>query len=135
MNKLFTSDKVYVKNSKIKGAGRGVFARCDIQKDEIIEQCPVIEVSKHDTSKLNESILTTYFFYFGKRKERLAIVLGFGSIYNHSHTPNATFSIKNMKRRIDFTAVKKIKKDSEITFDYYHGDDPKGHKTPLWFEV
>ena len=133
MKKLLTSDKVYVKKSKILNAGRGVYARCDIKKDEIIERCPVIEVPKHDMSNLRESILVDYFFYFGRSKERLVIALGFGSIYNHSYKPNATFKIKQTEEVIDFVALNNIKKDDEITFNYYHGS-PK-NKSPLWFEV
>jgi SET domain-containing protein len=131
--KLIASDKVYVNKSDIPNAGRGVFAARDIKKDETIESCPIIEFSKHDTSNLKESFFVTYFFYFGKNKERLAIALGFGSIYNHSYKPNATFNIKPKKEVIDFVALKGIKKDEEITFNYYHGTVKAGR--PLWFEV
>lgn len=133
MQKILTSDKIYIGQSKMRNAGRGVFARFDIKKGEIIESCPVILVPRHDTSNLNESILVTYFFYFGKDKERLAIVLGFGSIYDHSYEPNATYKIKMREKLIEFSAIKDIKKDSEITVNYNFGN-PKD-KTPLWFKV
>jgi len=133
MKKLLSSDKVYIGKSKIFNAGRGVFARDDIKKNEIIETCPIIEVPRHDMSNLKESILVTYFFYFGKNKERLAIVLGFGSIYNHSYKPNSKFKIKNKEKIIDFIALSDIQKDDEITFNYYNSGKPK--KSPLWFEV
>ena len=135
MKKLPTSDKVYVGKSMILNAGRGVYAKRDIKKDEIIERCPIIEVPKHDVSNLRESILVTYFFYFGKNKERLAIALGFGSIYNHSHKPNAMFKIKQKDMIIDFIALKDIKKYDEIVFNYYNCSKPKEKKRPLWFEV
>lgn len=133
MRKLLTSDKVYVGQSRIFNAERGVFARWDIKKGEIIERCPVILVPRYDTSNLNESILVTYFFYFGKNKERLAIALGFGSIYDHSYEPNATYNLKFREKIIEFSALKDIKKDEEITVNYNFGN-PKD-KTPLWFEV
>lgn len=133
MKKLFTSDKIYISQSKIFHAGRGVFAKCDIKKGEIIEICPIILVPKYDMSNLNESILVTYFFYFGKNKERLAIVLGFGSIYNHSYEPNAMYKLKPREKTIEFSVLKDIKKDEEITFNYNYGN-PK-NKSPLWFEV
>lgn len=133
MKKLLTSDKVYIRQSRILNAGRGVYARRDIKKDEIIETCPVIEAPKHDMSNLRESILVTYFFYFGKNKERLAIALGFGSIYNHTHKPNATYKIKHAEKTIDFIALSDINKDDEITVNYNYGN-PKD-KNPLWFEV
>lgn len=132
MKKLPTSDKIYIRQSKILNAGRGVYARRDIKKDEIIEKCPVIEVPKHDMANLRESILVTYFFYFGEHKERLAIALGFGSIYNHSYKPNARFKIKHKELSIDFIALNDIKKDQEITVNY--NSNPK-NKRPLWFDV
>nr|MBI5455972.1 SET domain-containing protein-lysine N-methyltransferase [Candidatus Levybacteria bacterium] len=132
MKKIFASDKVYVNQSKIPNSGRGVFTICDIKKNEIIEKCPVIEVPKHDMANLNESFLVTYFFYFGKKKERLAVALGFGSIYNHTHKPNAKYQIKPDENCINFIALKDIKKDEEITINYNPGI-PK-NKSSLWFE-
>lgn len=133
MKKIIASEKIYVSQSKIPNSGRGVFARCDIKMGEIIEKCPIIEVPKHDMANLRESILVTYFFYFGKNKERLAVVLGFGSIYNHSYKPNARYEIKNAEKIMNFIALNDIKKNEEITFDYKYGN-PK-NKSPLWFEV
>lgn len=135
MKKVISSDKIYVDKSKIKSAGRGVFARCDIKNGEIIEQCPIIEVPKNDTSKLKESILVTYFFYFGKNKERIALALGFGSIYNHSYRPNAVYEIKPEEKIMNFIALKDIIKNDEITFDYSKREGSKDKKSSLWFEV
>lgn len=132
MQKLYSSDKVYIRKSKIIKAGRGVFAKCDIKKNEIIERCPIIEVSRHDTSNLKESILVTYFFYYGKSKEKLLIALGFGSIYNHSYKPNAKYKINQKEKLIDFIALEDVKKNDEITFNYYNSKSLK--KNPLWFE-
>jgi hypothetical protein len=133
MKKLFTSEKIYIKQSKILNAGRGVYARCDIKKGEIIERCPIINVPKYDMSNLKESILVTYFFFFGKNKERLLVALGFGSIYNHTYEPNAMYKIRHAERIIDFIALNDIKKDTEITVDYNYGN-PKDN-SPLWFKV
>ncbi|OGM08525.1 hypothetical protein A2Z67_02225 [Candidatus Woesebacteria bacterium RBG_13_36_22] len=135
MKKIFTSDKVYISKSGILNAGRGVYARRDIKKGEIIERCPIIDVPRGDMSNLKESILVTYFFYYGKNKKRLAIVLGFGSIYNHSYKPNATYKIKQKDMIVDFIALHNIKKDDEITFNYSHCGNLKDQKRPLWFEV
>ena len=134
--KRLASNKVYISKSIIPNADRGVFASNDIKKGEIIERCPIIEVSKNDTSNLKESILVTYFFYFGKNKEQVAIALGFGSIYNHSYKPNATYKIKRKEKIIDFIATDNIKKNDEITFNYSNcGNLKKGKKNPLWFEA
>ena len=127
-----TSDKIYIGQSGIANAGRGVYARRDIKKDEIIEKCPIIEVPKHDVSNLRDSILVTYFFYFGKNKERLVIALGFGSIYNHAYEPNARYKIGRREKTLDFIALGDIKKDDEITVNY--NPNPKD-LSPLWFET
>ena len=132
--KLLASSKVYISKSAILNADRGVYARRDIRKGEIIERCPIIEVSKNDTSNLKESILVTYFFYFGKNKEQVAIALGFGSIYNHSDKPNAIYKLKQKDKIIEFIALKDINKNDEITFNYYNSSNLKYKKNPLWFE-
>lgn len=134
MTKLFTSNKVYIGKSGILNAGRGVYARRDIKKGEIIETSPIIEVPQHDMSNLKGSILVTYFFYFGKKKERLAIALGFGSIYNHSYKPNITYEVKPKVKLIDFIALDDINKDDELTFNYRNSSNLKSKKRPLWFE-
>jgi hypothetical protein len=125
--------KIYIANSKIKGAGRGVFAGENIPKGEIIEICPFVEISEGDPANRLGSHLVTYFFYFGKNKERVALVLGYGSLYNHSANPNAVYIIKPKDGVVIFTATKDIKKDSEITFDYRGSG--KNSKISLWFEV
>lgn len=132
MQKIFTSDKIYISSSKIKGGGRGVFANRNIKKGELIEKCPIIDVPQSDTSNLKESILVTYFLYHGKNIKHLAVLLGYGSIYNHSPDPNATFKIKEKDLAVEFTAIKSIKKNDEITFNYRHGAK---NKSPLWFEA
>jgi len=130
-NKLPASDKIYVGESKIPSAGRGVFATKNIKKGELIERCPIIEVSKNDSLNLKTSILVTYLFYFGKKKEKLAIALGFGSIYNHSFKSKAKFIIKPKEKIIDFIALEDIERDEEITFNYKGSNNLK---EPLWFE-
>lgn len=134
-NKLLTSDKIYIGKSKIPNADRGVFAKRNIKKDEIVETCPIVEVPKHDMANLKESILVAYFFYFGKNKEKLALSLGFGSIYNHSESPNIAYKIKSKEKIMEFAALVNIKKDKELTFNYSGHKSSKSKKRPLWFEV
>lgn len=119
---LLPSDKIYVAKSGINNAGRGVYAKVRIKKRELIERCPVIEVPKNDVSNLKESILVNYYFYYGAKNERLAIALGFGSIYNHSYEPNATYKKKPKEKVIDFIALRDIKKGEEITVSYNFGN-------------
>jgi hypothetical protein len=133
MKKISTSNKIFVKESGIKNAGRGVFAKENIKKGETIEIAPFIEISENDTSKLKESILVTYFFYFGKNKEKIALALGFGSLYNHSDKANMIYKIECKEKTIKFTALRDIKKGEEITFNY-RNESPDKKEIPLWFE-
>lgn len=130
--KLTTSNKICISTSKIKNAGRGVFASNTIKAGEVIEKCPIIYIPEDDLSNINGSLLVTYFFYYGKDKNKSAIALGFGSIYNHSDKPNAKYKILSGKKRIDFIALKDISKDEEITINYSRS--PK-RKAPLWFDT
>lgn len=133
MKKVFPSNKVYSAKSKIINSERGVFAKANIKKGEVIEICPVILAPTGDFSNLNKSILVEYFFYFGKKKDRMAIALGMGSLYNHSENPNARYKLNAKDATITFSAIKNIKKDSEISFNYKQSN-PKS-KNPLWFEI
>ena len=132
MKKLTASDRVYIARSGIANAGRGVFAAREIKSNELIEKCPIIEVSEHEVPHLSESSLVNYFYYFGDNKEHLLIALGFGSIYNHTYEPNAKYQINPEEGTIDFIAVKHIKKDIEITVNY--ANTKSEAKNPLWFE-
>jgi len=131
VKKLLPPSKLYVAQSKIHKAGRGVFASVAIKQGELIERCPVIEIPEHEGPSVNESMLVTYIYYLGKNKERLMLALGFGSIYNHTETPNAEYHERYREKTIDFIALKEIKKDQEITVKYDQGSHKDSH--PLWF--
>ena len=133
MKKYYPSTKIYISESNINKAGRGVFASKNINKNEIIEICPVILAPESDLANLDKSIFVNYFFYFGMKKEQLAIALGYGSIYNHSYSPNAKYKLSVREKTITFTSLKNINKGEEITFNYKLGNS--NSKSPLWFEV
>ena len=131
MKKNLAFSNVYVKESTIANAGRGVFASRDIKKGELIEKCPVIEISACDTAVLNESMLVTYLFYCGENKDQSLVALGYGSIYNHSYKPNAKYNIELEEKAMDFIAIRDMGKDEEITINY-KGDSE--NTDLLWFE-
>src|SRR5687767_11976375 len=106
MAKLLSTNKLYISESKILNAGRGVFAKSEIKSREIIERCPFIEIPQNELESIESGILTNYIYFFGKEKERLLLSLGFGSVYNHSYTPNAVYTIKPHDTVIEFKAIK-----------------------------
>ncbi len=132
--KLFSACNIYISESKIENAGMGVFASHDIKIGEIIEKCPIILLDEPDILEIRKTKLRNYYFMWGndKRYHKGAICLGFGSIYNHSYSPNATYRKVFIEGKIEFIAIKNISSDDEITVNYNHGkpDD----KTRLWIK-
>lgn len=132
MNKI-TTGKLYVSKSKIPNSGRGVFAEVKIKKGQLIERCPIIEIPRHDLESIEQSVFVNYIYYFGEKRQNMLLTLGYGSIYNHTETPNARYKIKPEDEVIEFIAIIDIEKDDEITVNYGQGNQKD--KSPLWFTV
>jgi SET domain-containing protein len=113
------------------GKGRGVFCSEDIRKGEIIETCPVIVCPPEDRSLIDQTYLYNYYFLWEDDHKSTAIALGFGSIYNHSYSPNAAYETYYEEQIIQFIAIKDIPADTEITVNYNH--DPED-QTKVWFD-
>jgi len=113
--------------------GRGVFAARWFQVGEVIEVCPVIALSSDDAAKLDDTPLYDYYFGWGPENKGAAIVLGFGSLYNHSYTPNAAYQKSEASSTISIIAVKPIAPEDEILIKYNYGNPTDDG--PLWFEV
>ena len=105
---------------------RGILASRDIEKGEVIERCPLILCPIHQDSSLEETILGKYSFEWDQ--EYTCIVLGYGSLINHSYTPNARYSHDFKEKMMLFIALELIKKGEEI-FVSYNGDP--SDKTPV----
>lgn len=112
-------------------SGRGVFAMKNFNKGEMIETVPVIVLSHKERVHVVSTLLGEYIFNWRDRKE-CAIALGYGSLYNHSYTPNAVFTKNIDQLTIEFTALRDIQSGEEITVNY--NGDPNDH-SPVWFSV
>ncbi len=128
--KIMPSSKIYLGNSKIAKAGRGVFTKKPIKKGEIVETCPVLTLPRQDYNTVKKTILHNYYFMWGK--VTCGICLGFGSLYNHSYNPNATYKKNIQGGMIKFVEIKDIKKDEEISVNYNYGDPD--NKKELWIK-
>ena len=107
--------KIYVDKSPIHGWG--VFAKDKILKEEVIEECPIVElpIQKGEST----SLLIDYRFNFPCGEwEHQVVALGYGSIYNHSNEPNAYWMSLNDRRTFLFIANRDIEPGEEI-FTYY----------------
>jgi SET domain-containing protein len=115
------------------GRGRGVFAARRFEPNETIEICPVIVLSEVDARRLDSTGLYDYYFGWGKDGKGAAIVLGHGSLYNHSFSPNAVYHKNEVDRTMSFAAVKAIASGEEIVIRYNTGAG--GESQQMWFEV
>ncbi|MBP1999289.1 SET domain-containing protein [Paenibacillus shirakamiensis] len=98
---------------------RGVFATQDIAKGTLIHEAPVVPYENEDHEHIEKTILADYVFQYGAN--HTAILLGYGSLFNHSYTPNATYDISFEKHTFDFYAYTDIKAGEEILINY-NGD-------------
>lgn len=88
--------------------GQGVFAAADILPEQVIEECRTLYTEK-------KTPFNNYLFACG---DGYALALGFGSLYNHSPTPNARFEVDEEKLILTITAKTEIKAGDEIFIHY-----------------
>jgi SET domain-containing protein len=112
--------KIYVSKSDIHGYG--VFAKEMIFEGEIIEECPIHNLNipyGHSTP-----LFIDYRFNWPQGTEswnKQVISWGYGSLYNHSKTPNAYWRSNMEKETFEFCSLKTINPEEEILV-YYGGD-------------
>ncbi|MDQ2650631.1 MAG: SET domain-containing protein [Actinomycetota bacterium] len=102
------------------GVGRGVFAVRPFAVDEVIERCPVIVVPEAETDAVQTTRLGRYVFTWDDTHS--AVGLGFGSLYNHSATPNARWHTVPSELLIEFVATEPIGAGDEVLIHYGGGD-------------
>jgi SET domain-containing protein len=116
---LLVPTKIEIKNTP--GKGFGVFATDVIEIGEVIEECHLVTlpIKQGDISDL----LADYRFAYplGSEYWEHVVVLGYGSIYNHSNSNNAAWRNHPILRAFQFYAVKQIQPGEEIC-TYYGGD-------------
>lgn len=111
--------------------GRAVFTSKKIKKGTVIEIAPMIVFGESDRNLINDTYLYEYYFEWGKSGRKGALALGFGSLYNHSYSPNARYIPDFDLNVLEFEAIRDIKAGEEITVNY--NLDPDDH-TPVWWE-
>jgi len=112
-----------IKIVEVTGKGFGVVATQKINKDEIIETCPIVVLSQKECDfieKEGNNVILNYYYLFQEDLKRCCIMLGWGSIYNHSLTPNADIDYPDEKseRYLQFKALRDIEAGEEIEFNY-----------------
>lgn len=121
---------IIVKKTGVKG--RGVFALKNFSVGEIVEVCPVINITPKERKRVEKTIFNFYIYPWRSTRSG-SLVLGYGSLYNHSFEPNADWKQNFKTMSMVYRAVRPIKKGDEITVNYNGEPDDK---TPIdWFDV
>lgn len=109
--------RIAVKKSAIQGWG--VFAEQDFFPGDLVEACHYISIEKRYNTFMN------YSFGFRMKDSRSevdndysALILGFGSIYNHSDSPHVTYIFDFTRNIVNFYATRPIMCGEEIFIDY-----------------
>ena len=112
--------------------GLGVFALKDIKEGEIVESAPVLIFDTKGRKNLEKTLLSHY-IYPWRSTRGAALVLGYGSIYNHSFSPNADWKQNFKTKCMVYRAIKPIKKGDEVTVNY--NGEPDDNSEIDWFDV
>jgi hypothetical protein len=129
LEKLANIDPPDISIGESEGRGRGVFAERDFEPDEVIEEAPLLSMPKKQIR--DGEVLRDYAFNLKDKKTMSVVVLGYGSIYNHSYEPNARYDKNMEEKKFVYAAIKPIKKGEEIFVNYNHEPDDKSR---LWFD-
>lgn len=121
---------LYIKKTKKKG--RGVFTSEAISEGSIIEIAPVIVLPKDERAWIDKSLLYNYYFLWGPNNEETALALGYGSMYNHSTSPNVAYQMDFKAETITYIAWCDIAAGEELCINY-NGDEDSQEK--VWFEL
>ena len=113
------------------GRGRGVFATRFLASGSTIEVAPVIVIPEAERTLINPTILSHYYYRWGRDQRDAAIALGYASLYNHSFDPNAQYLKLADRSVVEIVAIRDIEPGQEITVNY--NGDPTSRKL-LWFE-
>ena len=105
--------KIKVAPSTIHGIG--VFVTEFIAKGEVIEIAPCLTMSSSERTLTAQTTLKRYGYGCG---ENVAIVWGYGSLYNHSNTPNAVYKWLDYDGPVEFSALRDLKPGEEILTNY-----------------
>ncbi len=108
------------------GKGRGVFTTKPINKKSLIEECPVLMIEIETLAQFNGLKMGYYVFKIKDQPGKAALLLGFGSLYNHACPANAETYYNTEKMTFEVIAVRTIKKDEEITINYNGSYDNEG---------
>lgn len=134
--------RFYLKESNIKNAGLGVFAKEDIKKDNFLEIIGVM-VNINSLSDICTNYAKDYKFAanFENKFDRHIIPMGFGGMVNHTEDKNLqNVELRYLRHSILNSAagsavyyfIKDVKKDEEILGNYGQIFESKINNDKYW---
>jgi SET domain-containing protein len=91
--------------------GYGVFTNKEIKKGEIVEVCYYLKFPTFTQTSVD--------YLFNVNDDSYILVLGYGSIYNHSYSPNIKWIISETNTKsVTFIALVDINVGEELRFNY-----------------
>ena len=101
--------------SKRPGGEFAILAKTQFAKGEIVEICPTI-ILKEEAKTIER--LKDIIFEIDKDKNEWALVLGYGSLYNHSDEANIDYAFNRLTKQMYFITKRPIKLAEELTINY-----------------
>jgi len=121
---------LYIAETKL--MGRGVFTSADIDEGTVVEESPVIVMSKGERKLLDQTLLHDYIFEWGEKKDECCMALGYIAVYNHSYRSNCEYEMDFNREMILIRTVHFIKAGEEL-FINYNGN--WNNNKPVWFDT
>jgi SET domain-containing protein len=121
---------LYIAETKL--MGRGVFTSADIDEGTVVEESPVIVMSKGERKLLDQTLLHDYIFEWGEKKDECCVALGYIAVYNHSYRSNCEYEMDFNREMIIIRTVHFIRAGEELFINYNgNWNDSKS----VWFDA
>ena len=117
-----------------KTMGRGIFATRLIEEGEIIEICPIIKlVTPFRDLSIEVKHVCFDWAHLSQEDGIQALVLGYGSLYNHANPSNASYSAEGGQFLV-ISAARMINADEQITINYNFSSGGTTSTDDNWFQ-
>jgi SET domain-containing protein len=117
--KISPPTKIYLKDSPLHNLG--VFSSQKIKKDEVIDTCPFLSFPQNSKEKIPVFSNYTFCYPCSVNWHTHALVLGYGSYYNHSEKPNVNWRTNEDNKTFIYFAIRDIEEGEELLINYGNG--------------
>ncbi|WP_448211258.1 SET domain-containing protein-lysine N-methyltransferase [Colwellia sp. MEBiC06753] len=131
---MIKTPKVYIKQVS-SSIGRGVFARQNFTKGQVVEVAPVILLSgQYQQFPIEIKDRVFNWGHLTNTAPVSALVLGYGSIYNHANQPNLRYEACTEQKTLSFVALTEIAEGDQLTIHYDEASGQHQASANDWFE-